>query len=577
MGYNICILAMLLVYALVPSLPHAAEPPMSVIDLQAFRTATSIDFQAARGQGHAALINLNPYINSWYVLRLNRGDGTPVETYHLENAHRRMETLLLEASNRSGVVLAHGNERTSCDLWGSDGRGHVEDGRKSGAPLAPLCNGKVYVRNPTKGHQSPVEAVTDFLRKEVPGGEEVVSFVRDTFYAYLYQKKAEQKVESRPAEEAYQPKTSDGPVSALVDPGKTSETVKAIDLGIELEGSSSDRMVQGTWYAAKENPGIYVSVIVPGWIAPEILRSYPQRVNSLNNVESGQLVYLIAFDLGRFDLHYTLGTVHPEVGWSGHILSQMRDRSLPGPDGIGTSAPLVRTGLINPMDAARTVATFTGGFKRYHGAFKYGPLALKNKGSHYGFLEEGVLFSTLQPELSTIYVLDDGRTDMKAWTEKDTNLLPKIRYARQNGVPIIGGFDETRRMSVPGEFVNRWGPGNWSGSADEKLQTMRAGAALQEAGGKRFLIYAFFWSATPSLMARVFQAYQCRHAMLLDMNAIVHTYIAIYKRRDSNLYVQHLIQRMNEADVTVKGRYVPRFLGFPDDRDFFYLTRRETP
>ena len=159
-------------------------------------------------------------------------------------------------------------------------------------------------------------------------------------------------------------------------------------------------------------------MIVPGWIAPEIFRSYTQRVNSLDNVESGQLVYLIAFDLGRFDLHYALGTAHPGVGWSGHIPSQMRDKSLPGPDGIGTSAPLVRTGLINPMDAARTVATFTGGFKRYHGAFKYGPLALKNHGTHYGFLEEGVLFSTLQPELSTIYVLDDGWTDMKTWASK---------------------------------------------------------------------------------------------------------------------------------------------------------------
>ena len=78
-------------------------------------------------------------------------------------------------------------------------------------------------------------------------------------------------------------------------------------------------------------------------------------------------------------------------------------------------------------------------------------------------------------------------------------------------------------------------------------------------------------------MARVFQAYQCRYAMLLDMNALVHTYLAVYKRQGSNLYVQHLIQKMSEVDMTVKGRYIPRFLGFPDDRDFFYLTRKETP
>ena len=92
---------------------------------------------------------------------------------------------------------------------------------------------------------------------------------------------------------------------------------------------------------------------------------------------------------------------------------------------------------------------------------------------------------------------------------------------------------------------------------------MRAGAALQESSGERFLIYAFFWSATPSAMARVFQAYQCRYAMLLDMNALVHTYLAVYKKQGSNLYVQHLIQKMSEADMTVKGRYIPRFLGYP--------------
>jgi hypothetical protein len=559
------------------SLSGAADQPKTIIDLQPFRTTNSITIKGAKGdEGLAALINLNPNINAWHLVQLSRGDA-PGENYHVQNAHHRTQRLSLGNSNPYGLAIAHGKESAVCELWSTDSRESLKESRRSAVPYAPLCNGKIYLRNPTKGHQSPVEAVTDFLRKEVPGGEEVVSFVRDTFYAYLYQKKAEQKVESRSAEGAPQAKTVNGPASALLDPKKSYEAVKAVDLGIEMEDSISDRMVPGIWYAARDNPGIYVSVVVPGGIAPEILRSYTNTVSSLNDVESGQLVYLVAFDLGRFDLHFAVGTVHPEVGWSGHIPSQMRDKSLPGPDGINTIAPLARTGLINPMDAPRTVATFTGGFKRYHGAFKYGPLAVKNRGSHYGFLEEGVLLSTLQPELSTIYVLDDGRTDMKTWSQQDSSLLPRIRYARQNGVSIIEGFDQASHLSVPGQFVNRWGPGNWSGSADERLQTMRAGAALQEAGGKTFLIYAFFWSATPSAMARVFQAYQCRYAMLLDMNALVHTYLAVYRRQGSNLYVQHLIQKMNEADVTVKGRYVPRFLGFPDDRDFFYLTRKEAP
>ncbi len=121
------------------------------------------------------------------------------------------------------------------------------------------------------------------------------------------------------------------------------------------------------------------------------------------------------------------------------------------------------------------------------------------------------------------------------------------------------------------------GEGNWSGSADEKLRTLRAGAALQETDGKRFLLYAVFTSATPSAMARVFQAYRCRYAMLLDMNALEHTYLAVYKRLGSKLYVQHLIQGMSEVDRSAQGQYIPRFLGYPDNRDFFYLVGKGEP
>jgi hypothetical protein len=65
--------------------------------------------------------------------------------------------------------------------------------------------------------------------------------------------------------------------------------------------------------------------------------------------------------------------------------------------------------------------------------------------------------------------------------------------------------------------------------------------------------------------------------MLLDMNALEHTYLALYRRQGSNLYVQHLIRGMSEVDVSKKGKYIPRFLGYSDDRDFFYLTRKEVP
>ena len=54
--------------------------------------------------------------------------------------------------------------------------------------------------------------------------------------------------------------------------------------------------------------------------------------------------------------------------------------------------------------------------------------------------------------------LDDGTLDAKTWTEADNALLPRIRFARQNGVALI------ESEGVPGTLVSRWGPGNWAGN-----------------------------------------------------------------------------------------------------------------
>jgi hypothetical protein len=345
-------------------------------------------------------------------------------------------------------------------------------------------------------------------------------------------------------------------------------------LGIEVAGADSGRLRLGHWYAARNLPGVYVSVMQPQAISGEILASYPGVVSRLDDVEAAALDYLVAFDLTAFDLGFALGTDHPRVGWSPRPPAAVRPPGLPGPDGIDNIRPLVTDGMVSPALVADTVATFTGGFKREHGAFKYGDLAGRNHGSHYGFIEQGVVFSKLQPGLATLYVLDDGAVHMSTWSQADDRLLARIRYARQNGVPLVEP-DPATGAPAPGALVARWGPGNWSGSAASELRALRAGACLQETDGRRFLIYGWFSTATPSAMARVFQAYGCRYAMLLDMNALEHTYLALYARQDGKIAVQHLILGMEEVDKSTNGAMVPRFIGFPDNRDFFYLVRRK--
>jgi hypothetical protein len=451
-----------------------------------------------------------------------------------------------------------------------------------------------------------LEAATEFLREHVWGGEKIIA-LGHILMGDIHRETGTLETEAAAASARHEGQ-NDLPLAALVNSKYTGQLLASANLGIDLEGPARTGMTPGAWYPASGNPGIYVSILQPNLIDAAIFATSTTTVNNLDSVEASALCYVVAFDLDRFDLGYALGTEHPRVGWSDQPPEKMRNAALPGPDGIGSINPLIRTGLISPQETARTVSTFTGGFKRTHGAFKYGDLALRNHGSHYGFIENGVVFSKLQPGLATIFVLDDGSVALKTWAEADEALLPRIRHARQNGVPLI-------ESGVPGPLVNRWGDGNWSGSERGKLRTMRAGVALQSAqpargvvrdqtqsaqpargvvrdqpqsaqpaggvvrdqtrsGRRRFLIYAVFSDATPSAMARVFQAYRCDYGMLLDMNALEHTYLAVYRRSGSQVFVDHLVKGMSVLEKSASGEIVPRFLGYADNRDFFYVTRR---
>jgi hypothetical protein len=78
-----------------------------------------------------------------------------------------------------------------------------------------------------------------------------------------------------------------------------------------------------------------------------------ERVSQLDEVEADALDYLVAFDLKKFDIAFSMGTEHPRVAWSSRASDEVRDPALPGPDGIGDVAPLVRIGLVPPWAAER--------------------------------------------------------------------------------------------------------------------------------------------------------------------------------------------------------------------------------
>jgi len=538
---------------------YAAAIPKSIVDLQPFRQASSAALEASGGMPRrATLINLNPAVNAWFLLELEGPQGE-TRAYHLGNPSPERQRLELDPAV-GGVRLVGRQQSTSCALW----NGPLEDARRSSLPDAPLCAGQLYLRNQVPGTYTNLERVTNFLRDHVWGGEKLVTLVREELFKDAFIEHGE-AVKAPPGAPP-----AGGPEAAAVDRDFQGVDIQPVHLGI---GLPVPEMELGRWYEVSDNPGVYLSAMQPRAVERRILSGFKDAVNTLDPIEGEALAYLVAFDLSRFEIGFELGTDHPRVGWSDRTLPSMRNERLPGPDGIDRVSPLVLNGIVSPALVARTVAAFAGGFKREHGAFRYGALALRNSGSHYGFMEQGTIFSKLQPGLATLLVGADGRVEMKTWSEADDARLGNLRHARQNGVPLIESDDA--HGVRPGALVNEWGPGNWSGSSEEELRTLRAGACLQERGADRFLVYGYFSTATPSAMARVFQAYHCSYAMHLDMNALEHTYLALYSAQGGRIVVEHLIEGMEVVDRKGGGELAPRFLAFPDDRDFFYVYRKE--
>lgn len=522
-----------------------------VVEFQPFRaelTGTGADGTALR------LISLNVGANAWFLLET--GQGRALDRWHLENPAPDLFTVSLGADGAQ-LTIDSAAGAVACAPW----EGELAAARDAGLPYAPICEGRMFLRNAGSGSRTMRESVTEFLRSYVPFGEDLITLIKDTLYedAYLETSLVMDEAEAGAA------------VAALGQANLRRGGVMRTQMQIDLVGGERGRMEAGAWYAVQDAPGIYASTVQPGMVHPDILNRRGEA-NALDGVENNADVYLFAYDLARFDLRYELGTDHPAVNWSPR---PQVGRSLPGPDGFDDLEPLQMTGMLNPVLLDRVAGIIAGGFKREHAAWRAGPMASDNQGHHYGFVVHGTVLSRLQPGLATILVLDDGSVDLRTWTDADDALLPRIRFARQNGVPLIEPGPDG--APVAGAQVRSWMGGNWSGSAEAQLRTLRSAACLRDIDGRRFLIYAVFSSATPSGITRTLQSYGCNYALQLDMNSLDLTYAAVYARRpgEEGFSVLHLDRRMAESDRTSSdGAVLGRFVQFSDNRDFLYLLRR---
>lgn len=555
---------------------HAAR--QTIVDLQPNTQSTSLDTVIEGRHGFARLTNLNTDFNIWYLLDVSWPGETGRFEFHLENPDPKRYAYQLDPSFLAGLLIIDGAKTHRCRLW-AKANSELRAAPDKNKTFVSICDNRVLVRNTTEGQETTREFVADFLRKHVWGGETITGLVKDYLYKdkYLITSETRQATEEASLSIALPNSTSNArPRDALIDAKYKGATIEAEDLGISLKHVEPGNMVVGQWFPTTVNPHIFVSAIQPRLVDNTLFQTHTNRVRKLDAVEASATVYLIAFKLSKFDLGFALGTLHPSAEWSYRAPDSMKDPGKPGPDGIDHYRPLVMVGKVNPIKAPKVVATFTGGFKRTHGAFKWGKLSEVNQASHYGFRVNGVNFSTLQPDLASLLIYRDGNILMKTWTTEDDTDLPGILHARQNGVPIIE-WDPQSGQGIPSSYVGNWANGNWSGSAQSEQRTLRAGTCIQQVNGESFLIFGYFSSVTPNAMARVFQSYHCRYAMHLDMNGLEHTYLALYIKNDNAFEIQHLVKGMSVLDKKEKGSgtMVPRYLGTADNRDFFYVMEKD--
>ena len=566
-------------------LPEFPKGPVaSVVELQPYRTSHTL----GNDKGDSVtLTNLNPLVGSWYVLEY--AVGGKKQAFHLElfplAANLNEKPRLSLYADGLAVILK--KETQYFALWPEQGK---EAGKTAAdyeakqlnaapvlsevfkamaaarTPVGLLCNNMVLVRQQRPGSTSQMELATDILR-QTRVGDWLVEALKPMLI------RAPEAASSQASLNAVSTEsTPESPVDGWVAPTFVKLAHKPKLLNIETDAVDQN-MLYGHWYKTVRHAGVYVSVLSVAAVDPAILASYPDRVGTVvvsgaNSQEGGSVVYMLAIDMERYGFGYAVGADHPNLEWS------PKAKKLPqmgGPDGFGTRAPLATIGALPPYLVDSVAGVFAGGFKREHGAFSVGPLSKVNNNSHFGFVENGVVLSRLNPGLATAVIAPDGSMDMLTWSEDGDKDFRYILHARQNGVPIIEGIDADG-ISIPGAFVNKPGDGAWSGNANGRLLTIRAGMGIQEHNGHRFLLLGYFTGATPNAMARTYQAYHCRYAMSLDMNAPELCYSALYCRGGDGRIAgaEYLIKEMSAANG---GNHL-RFLQTNDTRDCFYLFRR---
>ncbi|MGB5557449.1 MAG: hypothetical protein WBN04_05495, partial [Paracoccaceae bacterium] len=157
-------------------LQYDAVRAKSIIELQPFRHEMSASLPDS--DQTVRLISLNPAINSWFLLQIGKEGADKQTSYHIENPDPTGQKITLAPGPALGIT---GTSAMQCAPWSGD-PSPLGAAAASGLSYAPICDGRLYLRNPSTGSATSLERTTQFLRDHVWQGEELVRFVRDNFF-----------------------------------------------------------------------------------------------------------------------------------------------------------------------------------------------------------------------------------------------------------------------------------------------------------------------------------------------------------------------------------------------------------
>lgn len=495
----------------------------------------------------ASLTNLNPYINQWFLLHLRK--GTRTRALHIENTspdnYLRLygNGLALETPEKS-VIL-------ECDLWKAHSKENLLfknlDAHKS--PFMPICDRLLILRldRSSQTKLSTTEWGTALLRK-TKYGEAIIN----AFKPFLVSWKAESSAAVKGEASTTTNYEKGNPKPPTLNIPSNKSATKEHSLGITLK--EKPKTIQyGKWYKTFISSHSFVNISTVGHITSEMRNSHRDRTDKLGEVENNKLAYVMAYDLEYLKTDFVLGTTHPTVKKS-HL-------KVPGYRNVNKH--IVPIGSVPPYHLKEAIGVFIGGWKSRHGKFYRGPF----KGKVYGYLENGVEIQKLETGLATLYTTKSGRTDIIQWPVDQASQLELLKNAvsaRQNGVLVV-------QNGKPNLWVNKR-IGNWSGDAKGNLRSLRSGVCIQESDQGRFLLFFALTAATPSTLAKVMMSYHCKNGMGLDMNQYVFMHNVLFTLDQKNqLIVEYLHKEMEYP----KGIKYPRYIMDNNERDFFYVSRRQ--